>query len=233
MDHIDPTPVTAAALPSLPPTAVFALTGQIPIGATPIGTTIGATSPAGLTLPETLGFDAWWEIGARLCALDRSVGFWIGDWWAYGEHRYGRRSELVAAGLFGRAAKSLKNAGSVARAITRSRRRDLLSFTHHAAVAALPPHQGDALLDRAERERLSVRALRRLARAAQSGGNAPPSPGLLAPPQDPPGDPREAVRASLRALLRRHIADHGRRVVIEALDRLRREVENDRIPPQA
>jgi hypothetical protein len=156
----------------------------------------------------------------------------------------------VAKGLFGRAAKSLKNAGSVARAITRSRRRDLLSFAHHVEVAPLPPPQGDDLLDRAERERLSVRALRKLVRAAQGGGKAvPESPPPSAPPPSapppsapppptppaptPPADPREAVLASLRPLLGRHVADHGRRVVVEALDRLRREVENDRIPPPA
>jgi hypothetical protein len=42
------------------------------------------------------------------------------------------------------------NAASVCKAIETSRRREVLSFAHHAEVAALPVKQQEKLLDRAE-----------------------------------------------------------------------------------
>jgi hypothetical protein len=42
------------------------------------------------------------------------------------------------------------NAASVARAFETSRRREVLSFKHHAEVASLPPAEADELLDWAE-----------------------------------------------------------------------------------
>jgi hypothetical protein len=39
------------------------------------------------------------------------------------------------------------NTGSVCKAFSTSRRREVLSFRHHEVVASLPPEQADALLD--------------------------------------------------------------------------------------
>jgi hypothetical protein len=58
---------------------------------------------------------------------------------------------------------TVANYANVCRAFsTTSRRRDVLSFGHHEAVAALPAREADKLLDQAERERLSRHALRLL-----------------------------------------------------------------------
>jgi hypothetical protein len=42
------------------------------------------------------------------------------------------------------------NAAAICKAFETSRRREVLSFSHHAEVVALPPDQADALLDWAE-----------------------------------------------------------------------------------
>jgi hypothetical protein len=109
------------------------------------------------------------EINAE---LERSaVQWWLGDWWAFGEHQYGDRKALVEAEDWrGPTFEACKNAASVCRAFERSRRRDLLSFSHHAEVAKLVERDeagnvtstevADSWLDRAAREDLSVMKLR-------------------------------------------------------------------------
>jgi N6-adenosine-specific RNA methylase IME4 len=72
----------------------------------------------------------------------------IGDWWNEGE-AYGERAQIVTAGDWtGPAHQTCRNAGSVCVAFKEvSRRRDTLSFEHHAEVAALPTDKADELLD--------------------------------------------------------------------------------------
>jgi hypothetical protein len=48
-----------------------------------------------LRLPEGLSADDWRALGEQLGRAERSVMWWIGDWWAYGEHRYGDRADIV------------------------------------------------------------------------------------------------------------------------------------------
>ena len=60
------------------------------------------------------------------------------------------------AGTLGLNAYSVKNFGWVAKHVETSRRRDVLTFGHHEAVAALPAAQQKHWLERAARERLSV-----------------------------------------------------------------------------
>ena len=71
----------------------------------------GEITETGLTLPENLPYDEWREIGRQLQRAERSLMWWIGDWWAYGEHTYGSRKELVESeGLSGASYKTCKNA---------------------------------------------------------------------------------------------------------------------------
>lgn len=113
-----------------------------------------------LSLPDGLGFDAWQRIGQELCSREKVLNWWIGDWWAFGQHRYGERASIAGEAIFGKGYGALRNIGSVARSFETSRRRDTLTYTHHAEVAALPPHEADALLERAEEQDLSTRELR-------------------------------------------------------------------------
>lgn len=114
-----------------------------------------------LDLPASTTFEEWLGIGRWLCLGQQAVNWQIGDWWAFGDHRYGERAKAAAEGVFGREFQTLANLASVARRFETSRRRETLSFTHHAEVVALPPQQADELLMRAERERMSAVGLRR------------------------------------------------------------------------
>ena len=81
----------------------------------------------------------WRAGGALLGKIERSVSWWLGDWWAFGEARYGERKTIVDAEDWeGPDFKTCANAANVARAFETSRRREVLSFSHHAEVAALP-----------------------------------------------------------------------------------------------
>jgi hypothetical protein len=113
-----------------------------------------------LDIPKNQTFDQWVEMGRSLCEGQRVVNWWIGDWWAAGSHRYGERAAAAAEGIFGKEFQTLRNTASVCRSFETSRRRDTLTFSHHAEVAALPPDRADKLLERAEQERLSTRDLR-------------------------------------------------------------------------
>jgi hypothetical protein len=88
-----------------------------------------------LVLPDNLSFDKWKEI---LAALGKSVTakqWHLGDCWAYGGHKYGKRAEAVAKKLIPYSFGYLANLGSVARRIKPSCRHEALSFSHHEVVA--------------------------------------------------------------------------------------------------
>jgi anaerobic selenocysteine-containing dehydrogenase len=119
----------------------------------------GCLTPVSWEAAERLTFEGWVAQGRRIGAIGRAVGWWIGDWLRYGNARYGERYAR-AARLTGYDAQTLMNMAYVASRFEISRRREKLSWSHHAEVAALPPHAQDAWLERAEDERLSVRCLR-------------------------------------------------------------------------
>jgi hypothetical protein len=53
-------------------------------------------SSTALELPDNLDIEAWLEVGQTLGHAERSLMWWIGDWWAYGEQRdYGKRKAVV------------------------------------------------------------------------------------------------------------------------------------------
>lgn len=108
----------------------------------------GKRSRVGLELPKRLGLDDWLECGRVLVQIEGAVQWWLGDWWVFGELKFGERVQ-VAEDL-DLNYQTLRNYGSIARAIQLSRRRDNLSFSIHAEVAGLKTHKAqDYWLDRA------------------------------------------------------------------------------------
>jgi hypothetical protein len=137
---------------------------------------------AGPSLTETswaprreLTLADWIRQGRSLGTIGRASGWWIGDWIRFGNARYGEKYE-VAARITGYDAQSLMNMAYVASRFDFSRRREKLSFSHHAELAALPPDEQDRWLDRAEAERLSSRLIRKELRR----GALPPGPSCQA-----------------------------------------------------
>jgi hypothetical protein len=129
----------------------------------------------GLTLPQQLSFEKWLGIGRQLSAVVTSSAWCLGDWLVFGESAYnGRYREAIEQTSLDY--KTLRNYAWVTRRFPLSRRRDSLSFGHHAEVAALPECEQDYWLRKAEDRRWSRNQLRREVRA--SLGARSPEDGL-------------------------------------------------------
>ena len=118
---------------------------------TAIDAILAKSPPLGLKIPEGTTFEHWLALGKRLALADSVLAWRIGDWWDHGEHRYGDRISAVhASGWNGPSFGTCRNYATVARAFKTSRRRDVLSFSHHQEVASLSSEDADRLLDWAE-----------------------------------------------------------------------------------
>jgi hypothetical protein len=123
-------------------------------------------SPTAWAAAGDLSLLEWSQSGRRLGIIGRATGWWIGDWVNYGNARFGERY-VRAARITGYDVQTLMNMVYVASRFDMRRRRQNLSWSHHAELAALDPDQQDYWLDRAESERLSVRCLREEVRRAR------------------------------------------------------------------
>lgn len=129
-------------------------------------------------LPDSLGFEDWRRAGYTLQRMERSIRWWIGDWLAYGERAYGE-TYAQAVEATGRKVQDLMNMAWVAARVEISRRREDLSWSHHAEVAALDsPDQGRLLTEAAE-SGWSSREIRMAARAL----GEPRAPETMAAPK--------------------------------------------------
>jgi hypothetical protein len=101
----------------------------------------------------------WVQWGRRLGAMSRVSNWLIGDWLQYGAKKWGEKY-AEAARITGHDVKTLRNIAYVARTFDLSRRRDKLTWSHHAELAVLDENEQDRWLDRATVDRLSVADLR-------------------------------------------------------------------------
>ena len=130
----------------------------------------GRSEPAlrarkGLQLPRRLPFERWLGIGMQLSAASTSAARCLGDWLIFGEQAYaGRYRDAIE--LTSLDYQTLRNYAWVAKRFTLSRRRDTLSFGHHAEVAALAEPEQDFWLRKAETHQWPVKQLRREVRAS-------------------------------------------------------------------
>ena len=116
-------------------------------------------TPVSWRAPEDLDERSWLEQGRRIAKTHKAASWWIGDWINYGTARYGEKY-AHAARVTGYDKQTLMNMAYVASRFEISRRRETLSWSHHAEVAALPPKDQARWLDLAELERMSVHCLR-------------------------------------------------------------------------
>ncbi|HST16902.1 MAG TPA: LmbU family transcriptional regulator [Gaiellaceae bacterium] len=124
-----------------------------------------------LGLSPELTFERWQAIGRRVAGIAEASTWWLADWAAYGESSYGEkyRPAVEATGI---GYQTLRNYAWVAGRFDPSRRRDKLSFAHHAEVAALSVAEQDAWLERAEADGWSRNELRdRLRAERESAAN--------------------------------------------------------------
>jgi hypothetical protein len=118
-----------------------------------------------LQLPASLSLGTWARIGQQIGLLNSSSTWWLGDWLIYGRENFPGRYKQAMAGT-SLDYQTLRNYAWVAGRFPVSRRRDTLSFQHHAAVAALPLEQQDAWLDMASSLHWSMAQLRGELKAA-------------------------------------------------------------------
>ncbi|MEU2955659.1 LmbU family transcriptional regulator [Streptomyces xanthochromogenes] len=131
------------------------------------------TTRVGLKIPAILSYDRWEKAGLHIFQIADSSAWCLGDWLVYGQERYSDRyrTGVQAAGLD---YQTLRNYAWVARHFELGRRRENLSFGHHAEVASLPPEQADTWLDRAEEQGWSRNRLRLQLRESRQGSRAAP-----------------------------------------------------------
>ncbi|MES1975710.1 MAG: hypothetical protein V4472_24905 [Pseudomonadota bacterium] len=99
----------------------------------------------------------WRTLGEQLAGYQDVLQWAWGDWWLHGQRAYGEAAEkALPSGIH---LATLRNYAVVARAIESSRRREHLTFSHHALVAPLSASEQDELLDAAEFGKWTTRML--------------------------------------------------------------------------
>jgi hypothetical protein len=139
----------------------------------------------GLVMPRQLPFEAWLAIGVKLSTLSSSFAWCLGDWLVYGEISYrGRYREALERTSLDY--QTLRNCAWVARKFPLSRRRDNLSFGHHAEVAALTEPEQAYWLRKAEERSWSRNRLRGEVRSSRRERvKSESAPESVAPSGDP------------------------------------------------
>ena len=136
-------------------------------------------SRRGLQIPQRLSFGQWIGIGRRLSDITTASAWCLGDWLIYGEATYTERyrDAIEQSSLD---YQTLRNYAWVVKRFPLSRRRQTLSFGHHAEVAALPNPEQDFWLRKAEEFHWSVKKLRSEVRASlkeRKASDRPAGPG--------------------------------------------------------
>jgi hypothetical protein len=126
-----------------------------------------------------LTLDEWQGYGSRLGTVSKSTNWWLGDWVRFGQRQYDQRYR-EAAQVTGYDEQTLMNFAYVAGQYDVSRRRETLSWSHHAELAALDPPTQELWLDHATLRGLSIRQLRAAVRQAHRPADSGPEPTIRA-----------------------------------------------------
>ncbi|WP_225954748.1 LmbU family transcriptional regulator [Kibdelosporangium phytohabitans] len=119
-----------------------------------------------LALPARMPLDEWRRIGRQIFTISDSSAWWLGDWLIYGQSEYPDRYKR-AIDETGLDYQTLRNYAWVARKFRQERRRESLSFQHHAELASLPESEQDDWMDRAEKHSWSRNELRNRVKAGR------------------------------------------------------------------
>lgn len=116
-------------------------------------------------------FEQWASLMFTFNTMAQSSPFWRGDLYLKGEEWFGedRATSIFEPGPWN--LKTWQNNASVCRHVEPSRRREELSYSHHAEVAYLDPALQEQYLQTAIDNMLNVRQLRELVRSEQGDAN--------------------------------------------------------------
>ncbi|GAB3741072.1 hypothetical protein GCM10027598_71430 [Amycolatopsis oliviviridis] len=175
----------------------------------------------GLLLPKRISFDNWMGLGSYLSGIYSSSAWCLGDWLLYGEASFnGRYKDAIT--LTSLDYQTLRNHAWVARSFPLSRRRDTLSFTHHAEVAGLAEPEQDFWLRKAEENAWSAKRLRREVKTSMLERT---HDNELEPGGSRPGEDTAALSPEDTVMLRVSIAADSLESCHEAASKLGLEVE--------
>lgn len=118
---------------------------------------------------KDMSLEEWAACGHKLFRASSSLQWVLGDWAEYG-NKLGKLKEWAEANNVN--VHTLRKYAFVSSKVSRSARREKLSWSHHAEVAELPAPQQLEWLELAERENLSVAAMREKIRTRTPGKNA-------------------------------------------------------------
>ena len=107
-------------------------------------------------------FEDWEEVGKFIKRSNEAVQFWRGDWLNFGENNYDLWTQYF--GKEEAAYQTLANEKWVASRVPVSRRREKLSWSHHAEVADLEQEEQEQMFDMAEKHEMSVSTFRKAVR---------------------------------------------------------------------
>lgn len=131
------------------------------------------TRRTSLLLPDGMSMSDWERWGQHIFVITDASAWWLGDWLIYGQehypHRYKRAIENTSLDY-----QTLRNYAWVARKFIPGRRREKLSFQHHAEVCGLPEHEQEKWLAEAEAGRWSRNELRRRIKLEARGDDTVP-----------------------------------------------------------
>jgi hypothetical protein len=174
----------------------------------------------GLHLPHRVPFETWLNIGRQLSATVSSSAWCLGDWLIYGETAFtGRYRDAIERTSLDY--KTLRNYAWVARRFPLPRRRENLSFGHHAEVAALPEPERDYWLRKAEQLGWSRNQIRHEVRASHMERTIDPfgalDPDAPSPAGNSPADPEDLtilvqVTPDQLSLYQQAASQHGRSI---------------------
>jgi hypothetical protein len=119
-----------------------------------------------------MSFNEWTAVGCRLAHVSSASAWALGDWLLFGQRAFGRRYR-IALQETNLDYQTLRNYAWVAGRFDPSRRRDALSFQHHAEVASMTEAEQDLWLRRAETSRWSRNEMRRRLRTHRAAPQDP------------------------------------------------------------
>jgi hypothetical protein len=125
-------------------------------------TKLGCTvTRCGLKLPRGISVADYKAVCHAVAGIGSAAQWWLGDLYLAFKPKWGDRAAFFDQHPNWPAMGTVQNYATVCNAFQISRRRENLSFTHHALVADLEPAEADAQLDWCE-ERQPVRSTRDL-----------------------------------------------------------------------
>lgn len=152
----------------------------------------GVLTETSYQLPDNLNLGEWLAIGETLQRMERSVKWWLGDWWNYGVRHYGEMASQASKDAIldatGYTYNTVRQAGWVASRFELDTRVSNVPWSHHREVADLPAEDANELLTEASQDGLSVREIadrakeRKQVIAAEAALSQPaPSPQMVPP----------------------------------------------------